>query len=105
MNETLKNIFQSAKNECIEAMLSYLTENSYNNKVINKVIFSPAIRISSPKDSDEFFEDITDIEYNEKENTWYVHNYITDESLDVDEYYTPLRDMTFEELYEIAERL
>ena len=101
MNKTLQDAFNSAKEQCVKALLPFIVEKAKDNKLE----FSPIIKISLPQDKDEFFEDITDIEYNEKENTWYVHNYITDESLDADEYYTPLRDMTFEELYEIAERL
>ncbi len=101
MNKTLQDIFNSAKKQCVKALLPYIAEKAENNKLE----FSPPIRISLPQNKVEFFEAITDVVFDKEENTWYVHNYITDESLNADEYYTPLKDMTFEELYEIAERL
>ena len=101
MEKTLFDLYNSTKNLFAKAMEPYLRGRA----VYNKVTFKTPLRISLPRDNDEFFEDITDIVLDKEENTWYVHNYITDESLNVDEYYTPLRDMTFEELYEIAERL
>ena len=70
-----------------------------------KVVFSPVIRIMFPTDSDEQFEDITEIQYDCEEDELYCHNYITDENLDVDEYWTPLIDMSFDELFKMAERL
>ena len=51
------------------------------------------------------FEEITSIEYDEKEQTWYVHNYITSLDLMTNEYWTPLRDMSFDELFKISQSL
>ena len=101
MNKTLQDIFKSANEQCVKALLPYIAEKAKNNKLE----FSPPIRVFLHQNKDEFFEAITDVVFDKEENTWYAHNYITDESLNADEYYTPLRDMTFEELYEIAERL
>lgn len=98
MNKTLFNIYNSLKASFIEAMEPYLVKQ-------HVVIFSPPLHISLPNDNDELFEEITSIEYDEKENTWYAHNYITDTNLDVTEYWTPLRDLSFDELFKIAETL
>lgn len=101
MNKILQDIFNSAKEQCVKALLPFIVEKAKDNKLE----FSSIIRISLHQNKDKFFEAITDVVFDKEENTWYVHNYITDESLNADEYYTPLKDMTFEELYEIAERL
>ena len=101
MNKTLQDIFNSAKEQCVKALLPYIVEKAKDDKLE----FSPTIGIYLPQNEDEYFENITDVVFDKEENTWYVHNYITDKSLNVDEYYTPLRNMTLEELYEIAERL
>ena len=101
MNKTLLDIHNSLKNQFVKAIEPYLQ----NKAIEGKVLFSDVLRISLPRDNDEFYEDITSIEYDKKENTWYVHNYITETDLTTSEYWTPLRDMTFEELYEIAEKL
>ena len=71
----------------------------------DKIEFSPYIRFSFSRDSDDIFVDIVGIEFDPDEDTHYVHNYITFSDLDVQEYWTPLRDLTFDELFMIAERL
>jgi len=101
MNKTLLDIHNSLKNQFVKAMEPYLQ----NKAIEGKVLFSKVLRIYLPQENDEFFEDITSIEFDKKENTWYVHNYITEVDLMTGEYWTPLRDMTFDELYKIAERL
>ena len=98
MNKTLFDIYNSLKASFVEAMEPYLVKQ-------HVVTFSPPPRINLPNDNDESFEDITSIEYDEKEQTWYVHNYITSLDLMTNEYWTPLRDMSFNELFKIAERL
>lgn len=98
MNKTLFDIYNSLKASFVEAMEPYLVKQ-------HMVTFSPTLHINLPNDNDESFEEITSIEYDEKEQTWYVHNYITSLDLMTNEYWTPLRDMTFDELYKIAERL
>lgn len=70
-----------------------------------KLNFSPYIKISFPRDSHELHEEILSVEYDAKEDTWCAHNYITDMNLDTTEYWTPLRDLSFEELFKIAERI
>jgi hypothetical protein len=99
MEKILFDIYNSLKGQYVNAMLPYLKAGR------GIVTFSPYIMISLPRDNDEFFEEIESVSFDEKENTWYVHNYITNEDLEVNEYYTPLRDMTFEELFKISERL
>lgn len=101
MNKTLQDIFKSAKEQCVKALLPFIVEKAKNDKLE----FSPTIIIFHPQNKAEYFKNITDVVFDKEENTWYVHNYITDKNFVVDEYYTPLRDMMFEELYEIAEKL
>jgi hypothetical protein len=98
MNKTLFDIYNSLKASFVEAIEPYLVKQ-------HVVTFSPALRINLPSDNDESFEEITSIEYDEKEQTWYVHNYITSLDLMTNEYWTPLRDMAFDELFKISERL
>lgn len=98
MNKTLFDIYNSLKASFVEAMEPYLVKQ-------HVVTFSTPLHINLPNDNDEFFEEITSIEYDEKEQTWYVHNYITSLDLMTNEYWTPLRDMSFDELFKISERL
>lgn len=98
MNETLFDIYNSLKASFVKAIEPYLVKQ-------HVVTFSPSLLINLPNDNDESFEEITSIEYDDKEQTWYVHNYITSLDLMTDEYWTPLRDMSFDELFKIAERL
>lgn len=78
-------------------------EKAIEDKV--KITFSPYIKIYAPNTSAIYFEELTEMEYGPQENTWYVHDYTTDYELQVEEYWIPLRDFTFEQLYEIAEVL
>lgn len=49
-------------------------------------------------------ENITGIE--KKENDYLVHNFFTcSDTLEVDEYWTVLRDLSFDELWAVAEKL
>ena len=98
MNKTLFDIYNSLKASFVEAMESYLVKQ-------HVISFFPSLHINLPNDNDESFEEITSIEYDEKEQTWYVHNYITSLDLMTNEYWTPLRDMSFDELFKIAEKL
>ncbi len=98
MNKTLFDIYNSLKASFVKAMEPYLVKQ-------HVVTFSPSLLINLPNDNDESFEEITSIEYDEKEQTWYVHNYITDLDLMTNEYWTPLRDMSFDELFKISQSL
>lgn len=99
MKQYLSNIFNEHKNAIVEVLNTELKVQG------NKVLFSPPIRIDLPDINDEDFETITEIEFDEKENSWYVHNYITYIDLMTSEYWTPLSDLSFEELYNIAEKV
>ena len=96
MNKELFNLHTELKNQFSSAIGKMLGD---------KIEFSPYIRFSFSRDSDEMFEDIVGIEYDSEEKTHYVHNYITSTDLDVQEYWTPLQDLSFEELFKIAERI
>ena len=98
MNKTLFDIYNSLKASFVEAMEPYLAKQ-------HVVIFSPSLLINLPNGNDELFEEITSIEYDEKEQIWYVHNYITSSDLMTNEYWTPLRDMSFDELFKISQSL
>ena len=99
MKQYLQNIFNEHKAEIVKVLANELKAKG------NKVAFNPPIRIDLSATNDEDFETITEMEFDEKEGHWYVHNYITYIDLMVSEYWTPLRDLSFEELFEIAERI
>ena len=99
MEKTLFHIYNSLKAQFVAAMEPYMKACG------TKVGFSPYIRIALPRDNDEFLEEITEIVYDSKECCWYVHNFITDTDLSVNEYWTPISDLSFDELFKIAERL
>ena len=75
-----------------------------------EIVFSPYIKIYLPSTEDSYlmYEEVACIQFDERDNTLYA-NLQTVEVDDVHterhEYWTPLRDMSFDELYSIAERL
>ena len=93
------NLFEVFQGVIIEAMILEIKKQG------DIVSFNPAIRIDSPRDYDDFYEDITGLEYDKDEDCYYVHNFVTDTNPDVEEYWTPLKDMSFDELFRIAGRL
>lgn len=97
MKKELLDLYNSLKATFAEGMV--------NNIQGNKIEFTPSIRISLPRDNDEFQEDILSMEYDAKEDAWYVHNFITEIDLMTSEYWTPLKDLSFDELFKIAERI
>ena len=104
-----KELFD-AYNNCKSIFVARLTDALLDASSKDlKVSFSPHIVINMPDDPEdelcETIEDITDVMYDAKEDTWYVHNFITDNILQSEEYYTPLRDLSMTELYKIAEKL
>lgn len=99
MKKYLFALYNNCKNEFVAAIQREVRTNK------DKIFFDPYIRISLSRDEDSFFEDITEIVFDPKENTCYAHNFITETDLMTNEYWTPLRDMSFDELFKIAERL
>lgn len=99
MKKYLQDLYNDCKTQFVQAIEREVRAN------YDKITFSPNIHIDLPRDEDDFFEDITEIEFNSKENRCYVHNYFTEIDLMTNEYWTPLRDMSFYELHKIAERL
>ena len=97
MKQELFNLYNELKNTFIEKIVANIEGG--------KIEFSPYIRISLPRDSDEFFEEILSIEYDANEKIWYAHNCVTETDCSASMYWTPLRDLSFDELYKIAERL
>lgn len=98
MKRKLSDIFIQCKGIIVIAI-----EEEIKNR--DKVTFDPTIRIDSSRDTDEFYIDFTELEFDKDESTWYAHNFVTNTDLSTDEYWTPLRDLSFNELYKIAERI
>ena len=106
MKKELFDAYNNCKAIFVARLVDALVEASSKDL---KVTFNPHIVINMPANSEdelcETIEDITGVEYDAKEDTWYVHNFITDNILQSEEYWTPLRDLSMTELYRIAERL
>ena len=79
----------------------FVTANS--KTVLQKTVI--VLELYTKGSQTDEFEEITEIKFDSKENLWYVHNYVTDMELQTNEYWTPLIDMSFDELFKIAERL
>ena len=99
MKKYLSDIFNQQKNTIVTIL-----ENEFKIKG-NKVKFDIPLRIQSNRGTDELFCDYVEVEYDAAEKHWYVHNFITNTDLSVDEYWTPLRDLSFDELYKLTEML
>ena len=99
MKQYLLDIYNEHKKAFVETIANELKAKG------NKVAFSPYIHIDLPILSNDNYEEITEIEYDPKESTWYVHNFITDIDMATVEYWTPLHELSFDELFQIAEKL
>ena len=102
MKQYLLDLYNEHKNSFVKAIVNELKTKG------RKVQFNPVIYIELPTTNGEECEEIIEIKFDSKENTWYVHNFInfiTMVDLDTKEYWTPLRDLSFDELYQIADRL
>lgn len=97
MKQELLNLYNKFKTEFIEEMMKDVPKKEIN--------FSPYIRLQCNEDTDEFFVDIVCLSYDSKEGVWYVHNFVTNTDLSTDEYWTPLDQMSMDELFKIEENL
>lgn len=75
-----------------------------------EIIFSPYIRINLPHDEDSYqmYEEVACLQYDEKEKALYANIQtveVDDIHTEKQEYWTPLRDMSFDELFRIAENI
>ena len=73
-----------------------------------EITFNPIIKIDKPCDDGEMFDEIACLQYDKKEKTLYVH--LMEVQIDVPiieqhEYWIPLRDLSFDDIYKIAERI
>ena len=73
-----------------------------------EIIFNPHIRIDKPSDDGFWYDEVACLQFDEKEKTLYVHlqeiqvdAIVTEEH----EYWISLRDLSFDEIYKIAEKI
>lgn len=75
-----------------------------------EIIFDPYVRIYLPSNEDTYlmYEEIACLQYDEKEKTLYASIQVVevdDIHTEKHEYWTPIRDMSFDELFKIAENI
>ena len=75
-----------------------------------EVVFNPHVRIYLPSNEDIYlmYEEVACLQYDEKEKALYANIQVTevdDIHTEKNEYWTPLRDMSFDELFRIAENV
>jgi hypothetical protein len=99
MKQKLFNLYNRCKSSFIEEMIDALKTQG------TKVIFDPYIKIDGKRDADEFLIEFVEIELEPEDNTWYAHNFVTNTDLSVEEYWTTLSSLSFDELFSIAERI
>lgn len=99
MRQKLFNLYNRCKSSFVEEMIEAIKAQG------TKITFTPYISISLPRDNDEFLEEIVEIEFDVSTNIWYAHNFITEVDLMINEYWTPLIDLSFDELFKIAEKI
>ena len=98
MNKLLFDTYNAFKKQFISEMEKIMLPSK-------AISFAHYIRIMKPRTSDELFEEFTEMHWNEKEKCYYCHCFVTNSDLSTDEYWLPLTELSFDELYEIAERL
>lgn len=75
-----------------------------------EIVFSPHIKIYLPSTEGSYlmYEEVACLQFDENDNTLYADIQtveVDDVHTERHEYWMPLRDMSFDELYKIAERL
>ena len=73
-----------------------------------EIIFEPHIKIDKPKDDGYWYYEIACLQYDDRDKTLYVHL----QEVEVDEvaserheYWTPLKDEAFDDIFKIAEKI
>ena len=99
MKKHLSDLHNELKAQFIDAIIREVKVSN------NKIKFLPYIKIAFSDESDDLYEEITDVEFLPDENICLCHNFITDMELQTQEYYTPFDQLSWEELFKIAERL
>ena len=73
-----------------------------------EIIFDSRVKIDKPKDDGYWYDEIACLQYDDRDKTLYVHLQeveVDAVATEMHEYWTPLRDMSFDDLYKIAERI
>ena len=104
MKQKLFHLYNRLKRSFIDEILDIVMHKG------GEIIFEPHIKIMLPHDDDSYlmYEEVACLQYDEKEKALYANIQVVevdDIHTEKNEYWTPLRDLDFNELFAIAERL
>jgi hypothetical protein len=104
MNQKLFHLYNRLKKSFVDEITDIVKAKG------GEIVFNPYIKVYLPSNESTYlmYEEVACLQFDKKESTLYA-NLQTVEVDDVhterQEYWTPLRDMSFDELYRIAENL
>lgn len=104
MNQKLFHLYNRLKKSFVDEITDIIKAKG------GEIVFSPYIKIYLPSNESIYlmYEEVACLQFDEKENTLYANLQIVevdDVNTERHEYWTPLRDMNFDELFRIAENL
>ena len=104
MKQKLFSLYNRLKKSFIDEILDIVMHKG------GEIVFSPYIRINLPPDDESYimYEEVACLQYDTRDNTLYANIQIVevdDTHTEKSEYWTPLRDMSFGELFKIAENI
>ena len=104
MNQKLFHLYNRLKKSFVDEITDIVKSKG------GETVFSPYIRIYLPSNEGTYlmYEEVACLQFDEKENTLYVSLQtveVDDVHTERQEYWTPLRDMSFDELFRIAENI
>lgn len=96
MNQKLFHLYNRLKKSFVDEITDIVKAKG------GEIIFSPYIKIYLPSNESTYlmYEEVACLKFDEEENTLYANNHT-----ERYEYWTPLRDMSFDELFRIAENI
>ena len=104
MKQKLFHLYNRLKKSFVDEITDIVNQKK------GEIIFDPHIRIYLPSNEDIYlmYEEVACLQYDEKEKALYANIQVIevdDVHTEKQEYWTPVRDMSFDELFRIAENL
>ena len=104
MNQKLFHLYNRLKKSFVDEITDIVKAKG------GEIIFSPYIKIYLPSNESTYlmYEEVACLQFYEKENALYANIQVVEvDNIHIErhEYWTPLRDMSFNELFRIAENI
>ena len=104
MKQKLFHLYNRLKKSFVDEITDIVNQKK------EEIVFNPPIKIHLPSGEDVYYlyEEVACLQYDEKEKCLYANIQVIevdDVHTEKQEYWTPVRDMSFDELFRIAENI